>query len=574
MKTEKWIILLSFVFGLVFWFVDGLLDFLFFYEQGFWDVVILRVPGHEIYIRSLGLVFFVTFGLVMARSVGRRGRAEEEVRNLAKFPSENPNPVLRISASGDILYRNEASAPLLGAWECSEGDRLGGDWGDVVADALEAGRNRQAELGCDGRTFSLTFTPVVESGYVNVYALDITERKRAEEDRRKLEAQIQHAQKLESLGVLAGGIAHDFNNLLLVVLGHADLALQDLSRVAPARESVDEIKKAAMRASELTGQLLAYSGKGQFVVTSIDLNEVIQEMGHLLQISISKKVVLRYDLEDSLPAIDADATQIRQILMNLITNASEAVGDKSGVVSITTGMVEATREYLQTVYMSGELAEGYYVFLEVSDTGCGMDEETQSKLFDPFFTTKFAGRGLGLAAVLGIVRGHRGAIKVYSEPGEGTTFKVLLPCGEQPAPPVGVEGVEPAEAWKGSATVLVVDDEETVRNIAKRMLEKIGFTVLTAADGREAVEVFGEHPDEIATVLLDMTMPHLNGEETFRELRRIRPEVRVILSSGYNEQEATNRFTGKGLAGFIQKPYEYSKLVAEFRGVLGEEWGA
>jgi len=398
---------------------------------------------------------------------------------------------------------------------------------------------------------------------------DITESKRAAEERRKLEARVQHAQKLESLGVLAGGIAHDFNNLLVGMLGNADLALMELSPVSPARQSVEEIKKAAIRASELTGQMLAYSGKGRFVIQSIRLNELVEEMAHLLEVSISKKILLRYDFADDLPAIEADAAQIRQIVMNLITNASDAIGDRSGVITIATGVMDVTRGYLAETVLPEDLPEGPYAFLEVRDTGCGMDADTKARIFDPFFTTKFAGRGLGLAAVLGIVRGHRGAIRVDSQPDEGTTCTVLFPSSQQA---LGVladeEDADSIRAWKGSGTVLVADDEETVRTVAKMMLEWSGFTVRTAADGQEAVEVFRRHADEIVAVLLDMTMPRMDGEDAFRRMRAIRNDVKVILSSGYGEPEATGRFAAKGLAGFIQKPYQLEALIRKLREVL------
>jgi len=400
-------------------------------------------------------------------------------------------------------------------------------------------------------------------------ARDITDRKRAEEERLELESRIQHAQKLESLGVLAGGIAHDFNNLLVAILGHADLALADMSDAAPQRHNMEEIRTAAKRAAELTNQMLAYSGKGRFVVKSILLNEIVEEMGHLLEATVSKKIVLRCDLAENLPPVEVDVSQMRQIVMNLVTNAAEAIGDRSGVVTISTGLMEASAEYLAGSYVPSNIAPGWYVCLEVSDTGCGMDEETRSRLFDPFFTTKMAGRGLGLAAVLGIVRGHEGAIKVYSEPGCGTTFRMLLPAGDRPAE--DLDGPGAAECgFRGEGTVLVVDDEESVRSLAKMMLERFGFKVLTAANGREGVDVFSEHHEEIRAVLLDMTMPRMNGEEAFRELRRIRPDVKVVLTSGYNEQDATNRFRGKGLAGFIQKPFTLSALESQFRQVLAE----
>ena len=396
---------------------------------------------------------------------------------------------------------------------------------------------------------------------------DITDSKRAEQERGKLEAQIQQAQKLESLGVLAGGIAHDFNNLLMGVLGHASLALMELSPVSPARDSLQQIETAAIRAAELCKQMLAYSGKGRFVVQPLNLNELVEEMAHLLQVSISKKVVLKYHFAPNLPHIDADATQMRQIIMNLITNASDAIGDLSGVVTISTGAMECDSAYLAKSYLNDNRPPGLYVYLEVADTGSGMDASTLGRIFDPFFSTKFAGRGLGLSAVLGIVRGHKGAIRVYSEPRRGSTFKVLFPCSETMSLPAAAEKFDIRNVH-GHGTILIVDDEETIRAVGKSMLEKVGFKVLTACDGREGVEVFAQHADEICAVLLDMTMPHLNGEEAFREMRRIRADVRVILSSGYNEVDATGRFAGKGLAGFIQKPYPIEALVSKLATIL------
>ena len=261
---------------------------------------------------------------------------------------------------------------------------------------------------------------------------DITERKEAEDERRRLEARVRECQKLKSLGVLAGGIAYDFNNLLTAILGNVNMALRRVSPTAPARLDIEEVRKASLRAAELASQMLAYAGKGGFVIKPIDLNEVMTEMGHLLKASISKEIALNFSLADSPTVVEADAAQVEQVVMNLITNASEAIGDASGVVTITTGVVAADRSYLAGTYLGGEgIPAGEYSFLEVSDTGCGMDKEVRSKLFDPFFSTKFAGRGLGMAAVLGIVRGHQGAIKVDSEVGKGTTFRVLLPRSEK-----------------------------------------------------------------------------------------------------------------------------------------------
>ena len=394
------------------------------------------------------------------------------------------------------------------------------------------------------------------------------ERVRASEERERLEAQIRHSQKLESLGVLAGGIAHDFNNLLTGILGNADLALMDVAPGSPAHGSLTEMKSSAQRAAELSRQMLAYSGKGSFVIEPIDFNAIVREMGNLLEASVSKKVVLRYDLSEDLPLAVGDATQLRQVIMNLITNASDAIGTEEGVVSISSGVMDCDSTYLASCYLVEHVPEGAFVYLSVSDTGCGMDEETKQKIFDPFFTTKFTGRGLGLASTLGIIRGHGGAVRVTSSPDGGSTFCVLFPVSEVRPCHVAPQKAN-EENWSGSGTVLVIDDEEVVRDVAAKMLEQAGLTVVTAADGPEAIEFFRNHADEVGCVLLDLTMPRMSGEETLRELRGIRSDVRVVLSSGYSEKEVADRFGEQIISGFIQKPYLVSKLVSSIGAALG-----
>ena len=446
-------------------------------------------------------------------------------------------------------------------------------------EALQAGRQGRlfrtaaVDIRKDGSVFPVEVygTQLIYKGGPHILGVlrDITERVDAKEERRGLEGQIRHAQKLESLGVLAGGIAHDFNNLLTSILGNTDLALMDLSPISPARESIKHIQEAAHRAAELCRQMLAYSGKGRFVVEPVDLNEVVAEMGHLLSVSISKKAALKYELADGLPAVEADATQIRQLIMNLITNASEALGEESGVISVRTGTMACDRACLSDAQLNEDCAEGTYVYFEVVDTGCGMHAEAREKIFDPFFTTKFAGRGLGLAAVSGIVRGHRGALKVESESGRGTAFQVLLPALDVQVTPAQRASATP-KPWSGTGTVLLVDDEAQVLTVATRLLERLGFSVLAATNGRQALDVFGQHAEAIVCVLLDLTMPEMDGEETFRELRRIRKDVCVLLASGYDEEEVARRFAGNGLAGFIAKPYQYVDLLEKLRQVLGD----
>jgi PAS domain S-box-containing protein len=397
---------------------------------------------------------------------------------------------------------------------------------------------------------------------------DITQMRKDAIEREALQAKLRETQKLESLGILAGGIAHDFNNLLTSILGNASLAAMDLSPASPIRDCIAQITEASMRAADLCKQMLAYSGRGRFDVRKLNLGLFVEQTAQILQISISKKAVLRFDLKGDLPLIEVDATQIQQVIMNLVINASEAIGDRSGLISISTGLIRVDRAYLAATLIDSDLPEGDYVFLEVSDTGGGMSPEVQSRIFDPFFTTKFTGRGLGLAAVLGIVRGHQGALKVYSEVGRGTTFKLLFPAVVGTSE-TATGADENLPAWQGSGTVLVVDDEIRMRQTVARMMQRLGFESVLACDGREAVDIFRADTGRFALVLLDLTMPDMDGEQTFTELRRILPEVRVVLMSGFNAQEAMLRFPGKGLANFLQKPFTVDSLRGVLQAVLG-----
>jgi CheY-like chemotaxis protein len=288
----------------------------------------------------------------------------------------------------------------------------------------------------------------------------------------------------------------------------------------------------------------------------------------LLEVSVSKKTVVRYELAPNLPAVEADATLLPQVIMNLIINASEAIGEKSGVIGVSTGTMECDGDHLSNAFFaSKDIAKGTYVYVEVADTGCGMDEATKAHIFDPFFTTKFTGRGLGLATVLGLVRGHKGAIELYSEPGKGTTIKVLFPAIQRLPGPLRGEASSPTN-WRGSGAVLLVDDEEPVLDVGSMMLEEAGFDVRTARNGREAVEVFRQHKDEVVAVVLDLMMPLMDGEEALRELRRIREDVKIVLSSGYQEQDVTGRVLEMGFAGFLKKPYTAATLIKQLRQAL------
>ncbi|HUI69426.1 MAG TPA: PAS domain S-box protein [Spirochaetia bacterium] len=398
-------------------------------------------------------------------------------------------------------------------------------------------------------------------------AMDITDRKRSEEALLAAERRLLHSQRLESLGVLAGGVAHDFNNILQAILGNAELAAARLPADSAAHENLRELSRSAQRAADLTRQMLAYSGRGRFEVQPLDLSDVIMEMQGMLRISVSRKATIDYTLAPGLSPILADLSQLRQIVMNLVINASEALGESTGRITLVTGSIECDESYLSAVWSGEQLSPGRYVYLEVTDTGAGMDENTRVRIFEPFFTTKFTGRGLGLAAVLGIVQGHNGAIKVYSEPEKGSTFKLLFPAVE--ASPRELRHDVACGEWQGHGTLLLVDDEEHVRNVARQMLEHLGFCVLMANDGRGAVEALRAHRDDIVCVILDLTMPTMDGEEAFRQMRQMVPSLKVILSSGFNEQTIIQQWVGRGLAGFIQKPYHLSTLELKLREVLG-----
>ena len=426
-------------------------------------------------------------------------------------------------------------------------------------------RNAELESRVAARTADLTAAQRLSQGLVE-----------KEQDARRAvetsEAQSRHVQKLESIGVLAGGIAHDFNNLLHVVLGNADIALSNLTSGSAAREPLEEVVRATLRAADLTRQLLAYSGKGAFVVRHLDLSTEVREMATLLRTSISKQAMLAWELEPRLPAVNADPTQIRQIVMNLITNASDALGETGGTITLRTGVtrLEDLEHQRFGRPLNGEepaeRSDDPLVFLEIGDDGAGMNPDTLSRIFDPFFSTKFSGRGLGLAAVMGIVRSHNGFIRIRTEPGKGTAFRVLFPAVGGSVPKSEKPSAERSE-WRGSGTILVVEDEEGVREVAERILQDIGFHTIAAQDGRQALDIMEEVGSSVTAVLLDLSMPRMGGAETFRRLREIRPELPILMMSGYTEQVVAPQLSnsGSGITGFLQKPFLAEDLIAVLR---------
>jgi two-component system cell cycle sensor histidine kinase/response regulator CckA len=525
----------------------------------------------------------VAFAIDLTQGLKAEDNLQRSEAGFRSLVDHSPDIVLRIDRSGTITFVNRAvnDSPL--------GVIKGRNVLDFALErelpklrasvrrAFEDGHASQLECearGLDGvvRPYDVRISPIPHPTGPEaaiVVATDMTERKRLADQEARLQAQIQQSQKLESLGLLAGGVAHDFNNLLMGVLGNASLVLMDMSPDATHYQHLKGIETSARRAAELCQQMLAYSGKGRFVVRPIDVSEVVLGTVRLLEASIPKHVTLKYDCLPGERAVEADIVQLRQIVMNLVLNAADAIGDRRGMVTIRTGAMYCDSEYLGSTFFDDRLSPGHFAFIEISDTGCGMDKVTRTQMFDPFYSTKSHGRGLGLAAVLGIVRGHKGAIKVYSELNVGTTIKVILPVSELPAQRLETDtgSVRPPAM---SGRVLIIDDEPMILNIAAEILEQSGFSVLTAADGEEGLAKFRENLD-ISLVLLDLTMPRMSGDEVFRELRKIKPTVRVLLSSGYNEQDTTSRFAGKGLAGFIQKPYGAEQLVEAVRHVLQSE---
>jgi two-component system cell cycle sensor histidine kinase/response regulator CckA len=422
---------------------------------------------------------------------------------------------------------------------------------------------------------SLSPLETEEGVLVTAAIRDISERQASDRAERQLAAEhrdfehkLVETQKLEAIGVHAGGIAHDFNNLLGVILGNTSLALRALSAESPLYALLEQVEQAARRSGDLAKQMLAYSGKGMFVVQPVALSELVNGIAELIQGTISKKAVLTSAFAPDTPTIEGDVTQLRQVVLNLITNASEAIGDEPGTIKVVTGAIEADRSSLSEYELSDSLPTGRYAFFEVADSGPGMDAETQARIFEPFFSTKFIGRGLGLAAVQGILRGHGGAIKISSELGHGTSFKVLFPAVSVDAETTVSEAVDTHD-WHGSGTVVVADDDESLRLMATAMLEELGFAVIPAKDGPEALKIINARDGDLAFVLLDLMMPGMDGEEVLRELEQLQTTTPIVISSGYNTQHLSQALTGRGVAAFLQKPYEFNQMQAIARTVIG-----
>jgi len=511
----------------------------------------------------------------------RTRRALEESERLYRTLIETcPDSIVLVGLDGTFLMANDEAARHQGFRSAEEllaqapnsfsslapedRARTMGDLRQVLTEGRVAGAVFET-VGVDGcRAIRESNASLIRDSEGNPKAImavtrDITERRRVEEERLQLERQVLHAQKLESLGILAGGIAHDFNNLLTGILGSASLALRCPDDRECVAKNVERIRAAARRAAELTRQMLAYSGRGAFEVRPVRVDALVGEIGELLEASIPKTARLRIAHGVGLPQVLADRAQLQQVVMNLLTNAGEAVGAAAGEIAIRTGVVRPNPALLEDSRLTGTLADREHVYIEVADTGCGMDAATRERMFEPFFTTKFAGRGLGLAAVIGIVQGHGGAILVDSEPGAGSTVRVYLPADSEAASTEQTP-VEESDEHPMTGTVLIADDEELVRAVAADMLTAMGLRTLTAVDGKQAVELFRARAEEIDAILLDLTMPELSGEAALRAIRAIRPDVPIVLASGFDEREVARRFEGLGVIGFAQKPFQMRKL--------------
>ncbi len=489
--------------------------------------------------------------LATINSILRARRAEEAARAMAREWQATfdciSDGVALVDAEGRIQQCNDslariavrARSEILGSF-CQQ------LFGDIPADdhlfvrASETRRRETMEIEHNARQLVLTVDPRLDAdGRMNgavLIARDMTEQ-------RQLEEQFRESQKLETVGTLAAGVAHDFNNLLTSIMGNASLVVSDLPPDSPHHDKLNDVVNAGERAADLTRQLLAYSGKGRHHMQKVDLSALIRNVQHLIEASVPKKIDLKFRLASRLPWINADPNQVQQIIVNLVSNATEAIEDASGAIELRTGM-------------DGDAS----IYLEVCDTGCGMAPEVKARMFDPFFTTKFTGRGLGLAAVAGIVRGHNATIQVNSALGQGSTLRISFPAADEVARPL------PARAVSG-ATVLVVDDEEMVRRIAQASLEVRGYRVLLAANGREAIEMARRHP-EIGLVLLDLTMPVMGGEEAIDQIVASNPNIQVIVSTGYDHRQALAKFKQKRVSGYLQKPYTSRQLAERVRELL------
>jgi len=520
--------------------------------------------------------------------VAERRLVEEALRMLERAVEQSIDGIAVTDPSGSTQFLNVAWADMHGhdvfdvlGYDLSlfhTPEQMQGEVYPLMAQVRDR-RAFQGEVGHrkkDGTVFptwmSVSFLQDESSRLVGMLfvARDITERRRAAEEQLRLEARARQVDKLESLAILASGIGHDFNNLLTGILGNSGLVLRELPPAAAERTMVYQVEAAAEKAANLSDQLLSYAGEDRLRLRPSSLNELVRESEGALGEVVPEGATLQFQLRRGLPPVEVDPEQIKSVLSNLVKNAGESLAEGRGVITVRSSQVQAERSYFEGAVVDDGLPAGTYIFFEVSDSGVGVDESVRNRMFEPFFSTKGTGRGLGLASSLGIVRAHRGTITVYSEPGRGSTFEVLLPAAQERQVEVPETSVKD---WRGGGTILVVDDEELVREVAQDILEQQGFEVLVAVDGRQAVEIFGQCAAGIRAVLLDLTMPGMDGEEAFHGIREIDSKAVILLMSGYSQQRARQRMEGEGLAGFLHKPFRPRDLLSKLREVLAAAEG-
>jgi signal transduction histidine kinase len=503
-----------------------------------------------------------------------RKQAEAEIETLARFPGENPHPVMRISRDGVIEYANDAAVPLLNSWKCSVSQPLPGPWSKMSRDVLCSGLRKDAQVSCGKRIFSLTFAPIRDAGYVNIYGMDITELT-------QLAAQLRQAQKMEAMGKLASGIAHDFNNILSAVIGYTELAMDGVEKGSLLESNLSEVLKAGGRAKDLVKQILTFTRRTDQALLPVQIMDVFKEALKLLRASLPTTIEIRSKIEsDSLVA--ADSSQIHQVLMNLCTNAAHAMRENGGILEVglrdvvcepSNGFPPETKGASQTIMgelkiVHPHLKPGRYTELSVSDTGHGITPEVMENIFDPFFTTKRRGEGtgMGLSLVHGIVENHGGSIEVQSDPGKGSIFRIYLPVVEKRQPQT--TGTEKSAVPYGNEHVLLVDDEGALADIGKRSLESLGYAVDAKTSSIEALELFKSAPEQFDVVVSDMMMPKISGKKLAEEIARIRPDIPVIICTGFSENVLVKEGDASGIRAVLVKPLMAHELATGIRKVL------
>lgn len=493
--------------------------------------------------------------------ITERKRAEAEIEKLAAFARFNPDPVMELAAEGTLTYFNQAAKEMAITLNIPEpAALLPPDAAAIAQECLRTGQNKLGhEMPLQGRTLTWSFFPIIPSQVVHCYGVDITQRL-------TLEAQLRHAQKLESIGQLAAGVAHDFNNILTIIQGHSDRLLSRWERDPQLGDPLQQISAAAKRASVLTRQLLVFSRKQVMQPRVLDLNAVLGNLAKMLHRLLGEDVTIVSQYASDLPAIEGDAGMIEQVIMNLVVNSRDAM-PKGGRLTITTAAVDVDEEY---VHQRTEAQVGRHVCLSVSDTGTGMSRETLTRIFEPFFTTKEVGKGtgLGLATVYGIVKQHQGWVDVASELNVGTTFKIYLPSTDKPVDPIIDQTVPPETLRGGKETILLVEDEPVLRELARVILNDYDYRVLEASTGHEALSVWEHHGGRVDLLLTDMVMPEgMTGRELAEELKTRKPDLRVIFTSGYSA-EVMGRDMAMRDCLFLQKPYPPPLLIQTVRRCL------